>query len=119
MYGYNGIPNNRSNFRLLPSDNFTSRKQTLDWKTDSRRSAQPLPTINDTAFARSATPLIGDSVAKVDAGTQLVDQAGVTMDQIVESVRKVAAIMVEINASSRTRPPASKRSAAPSPAWTR
>ncbi|RJG11649.1 methyl-accepting chemotaxis protein [Massilia cavernae] len=53
------------------------------------------------AAAKEIKELIGDSVAKVEAGSQLVDQAGVTMDQIVESVRKVAAIMAEINASSR------------------
>ncbi|MBZ2208785.1 methyl-accepting chemotaxis protein [Massilia soli] len=53
------------------------------------------------AAAKEIKELIGDSVAKVDAGSQLVDQAGVTMGQIVESVRKVAAIMVEINASSQ------------------
>ena len=48
------------------------------------------------AAAKEIKELIGDSVAKVDAGTVLVDEAGVTMAQIVESVRKVQAIMVEI-----------------------
>ena len=48
------------------------------------------------AAAKEIKELIGDSVAKVDAGTALVDEAGVTMAQIVESVRKVQAIMVEI-----------------------
>jgi methyl-accepting chemotaxis protein len=51
--------------------------------------------------AKEIKGLIGDSVAKVNAGTALVDQAGLTMGQIVESVRKVADIMVEISAASQ------------------
>ncbi len=51
--------------------------------------------------AKEIKELIGDSVTKVNAGTALVDQAGVTMGQIVESVRKVADIMVEISAASQ------------------
>ena len=50
--------------------------------------------------AKEIKELIGDSVAKVDAGSALVDQAGLTMGQIVDSVRKVADIMVEISAAS-------------------
>ena len=50
--------------------------------------------------AKEIKALIGDSVAKVNAGTALVDAAGLTMGQIVESVRKVADIMVEISAAS-------------------
>jgi len=49
------------------------------------------------AAAREIKQLIGDSVAKVDAGTALVDQAGTTMGQIVASVRKVHDIMAEIS----------------------
>jgi len=48
------------------------------------------------AAAKEIKELIGDSVAKVDAGSALVGEAGTTMAQIVESVRKVQAIMVEI-----------------------
>ena len=51
--------------------------------------------------AKEIKELIGDSVAKVDAGAILVDQAGTTMGQIVESVKKVADIMVEISAASQ------------------
>ena len=51
--------------------------------------------------AREIKELIGDSVAKVDAGSALVDQAGTTMGQIVASVRKVADIMVEISSASQ------------------
>jgi methyl-accepting chemotaxis protein len=40
--------------------------------------------------------LIGHSVAKVNAGTVLVDEAGATMEQVVGSVRKVHDIMGEI-----------------------
>jgi methyl-accepting chemotaxis protein len=48
------------------------------------------------AAAKEIKELIGDSVAKVNAGSTLVDEAGATMNQIVESVRKVHAIMAEI-----------------------
>jgi len=48
------------------------------------------------AAAREIKELIGDSVAKVNAGTALVDEAGATMEQIVASVRKVHDIMAEI-----------------------
>ncbi|HAV35592.1 MAG TPA: chemotaxis protein [Massilia sp.] len=48
------------------------------------------------AAAKEIKELIGDSVSKVNAGSALVDQAGVTMGQIVDSVKKVQDIMVEI-----------------------
>lgn len=51
------------------------------------------------AAAKEIKELIGDSVAKVSAGSALVDEAGVTMGQIVESVRKVQTIMAEITAA--------------------
>jgi len=53
------------------------------------------------AAAREIKELIGDSVAKVEAGGQLVDDAGHTMNEIVEAVKQAAAIMGEISASSR------------------
>ncbi|BBB65501.1 methyl-accepting chemotaxis protein I [Undibacterium sp. YM2] len=49
--------------------------------------------------AKEIKQLIGDSVAKVDAGTVLVDETGITMDQIVTSVKQVAEIMSEIAAA--------------------
>lgn len=49
--------------------------------------------------AKEIKQLIGDSVSKVDAGTALVDETGVTMDQIVTSVKQVADIMSEIAAA--------------------
>jgi methyl-accepting chemotaxis protein len=52
------------------------------------------------AAAKEIKTLIGDSVEKVDAGAKLVDQAGVTMEQIVKSVRSVTDIMGEITAAS-------------------
>jgi methyl-accepting chemotaxis protein len=48
------------------------------------------------AAAKEIKSLIGDSVDKVDAGTKLVDQAGATMEQVVESIRRVTDIMTEI-----------------------
>jgi methyl-accepting chemotaxis protein len=51
--------------------------------------------------AKEIKALIGDSVAKVDAGSALVDEAGATMTQIVASVRQVQAIVAEISAAGR------------------
>ncbi|MGZ3158710.1 MAG: methyl-accepting chemotaxis protein [Burkholderiaceae bacterium] len=51
--------------------------------------------------AKEIKALIGDSVEKVDAGSKLVDDAGVTMGQIVTSVKQVADIMSEIAAASQ------------------
>ncbi|TCS38334.1 methyl-accepting chemotaxis sensory transducer with Cache sensor [Paucimonas lemoignei] len=53
------------------------------------------------AAAREIKELIGDSVEKVEAGTKLVDQAGVTMQEIVTSIRRVTDIMGEISAASQ------------------
>jgi methyl-accepting chemotaxis protein len=49
--------------------------------------------------AKDIKTLISDSVAKVESGTQLVSQAGATMDEIVDSVRRVTDIMGEISAA--------------------
>jgi len=49
------------------------------------------------AAAKEIKQLIGDSVSKIHAGTTLVDQAGTTMERIVESVRKVQDIMADIS----------------------
>ncbi|MYN47126.1 methyl-accepting chemotaxis protein [Pseudoduganella sp. FT93W] len=50
--------------------------------------------------AKEIKMLIDDSVEKVGAGTKLVGQAGVTMEEVVSSVRRVTDIMSEIaNAS--------------------
>ncbi|MCG2583715.1 methyl-accepting chemotaxis protein [Massilia sp. TS11] len=48
------------------------------------------------AAAKEIKALIGDSVGRVDAGTRLVDQAGATMSEVVDSVRRVTAIISEI-----------------------
>jgi len=44
--------------------------------------------------------MIGDSVLKVDAGARLVDQAGATMQEIVESIGRVTHIMSDIASAS-------------------
>jgi methyl-accepting chemotaxis protein len=54
-----------------------------------------------TSAAKEIKVLIGDSVAKVDQGANLVEQAGNTMAEIVESVRRAANIMNGITVSSR------------------
>ena len=46
--------------------------------------------------AREIKNLIGESVQKVQAGSELVSKAGATMHDIVDSVRQVTAIMNEI-----------------------
>jgi len=48
------------------------------------------------AAAKEIKELIDDSVAKVDAGTLLVDKAGRTMDEVVTSVKRVTDIIGEI-----------------------
>ena len=50
--------------------------------------------------AKEIKVLIDNSVEKVDAGSRLVDQAGVTMQEVVESIRRVTDIMGEISAAS-------------------
>ena len=52
------------------------------------------------AAAKEIKTLIDESVRNVDIGTQLVDEAGATMTEIVESVSKVTNIMAEIQSAS-------------------
>jgi methyl-accepting chemotaxis protein len=52
------------------------------------------------AAAREIRELIKDSVARVDTGSRLVGQAGSTMDEVVQSVKRVADIIGEIAAAS-------------------
>ena len=53
------------------------------------------------AAAKEIKILIDDSVDKVHHGTALVDQAGATMTEIVQSVSRVTDIMAEITAASQ------------------
>ncbi len=53
------------------------------------------------AAAKEIKTLIDDSVEKVGVGSQLVGQAGATMEEIVGSVQRVTDIMSEISAASR------------------
>ena len=50
--------------------------------------------------AKEIKSLIGDSVDKVEAGSQLVAEAGRAMDDIVERVRQVATLMTQISHAS-------------------
>jgi methyl-accepting chemotaxis protein len=52
------------------------------------------------AAAKEIKTLIGDSVEKVEGGTKLVDEAGKTMEEIVNAVKRVTDIMSEISAAS-------------------
>jgi methyl-accepting chemotaxis protein len=51
--------------------------------------------------AKEIKGLIGDSVAKVESGSKLVDDAGATMQDIVSQVKRVTDIMAEITAASQ------------------
>ncbi|MBI3727995.1 MAG: MCP four helix bundle domain-containing protein [Burkholderiales bacterium] len=51
--------------------------------------------------AKEIKTLIDDSVEKVNLGNKLVDEAGLTMDEIVTSIKHVADIMSEITAASQ------------------
>jgi hypothetical protein len=52
------------------------------------------------AAAKEIKELINASVEKVDAGSRLVDDAGVAMNEIVASVKRVVDLMSEISAAS-------------------
>jgi len=51
--------------------------------------------------AKEIKTLIDDSVAKVDTGSKLVEQAGATMTEVVASVRRVTDIVGEISSASQ------------------
>jgi methyl-accepting chemotaxis protein len=53
------------------------------------------------AAAKEIKDLITDSVSKVDAGSRQVNDAGRTMEEVVESVRKVTGLIAEITAASQ------------------
>ena len=50
--------------------------------------------------AKEIKSLIGTSVERVEQGTALVDQAGITMKEVVDSIRRVTDIVGEISAAS-------------------
>ncbi|MET0267702.1 MAG: Cache 3/Cache 2 fusion domain-containing protein [Duganella sp.] len=50
--------------------------------------------------AKEIKALIDDSVSKVDVGSRQVEQAGATMQEVVDSVRRVTDIMAEISSAS-------------------
>jgi methyl-accepting chemotaxis protein len=52
------------------------------------------------AAAKEIKQLITDSVNRVEQGTMLVDEAGVTMNEVVTSIQRVNDIMGEISAAS-------------------
>jgi methyl-accepting chemotaxis protein len=51
------------------------------------------------AAAKEIKTLIGASVERVDAGSKLVDEAGHTMDDIVQQVRRASDLIAEISAA--------------------
>ncbi len=51
--------------------------------------------------AKEIKELIDDSVGKVDSGARLVGQAGATMDEVVASFQRVAALVTDISNASR------------------
>jgi methyl-accepting chemotaxis protein len=52
------------------------------------------------AAAKEIKTLIDDSVGKVDTGSKLVEQAGMTMSEVVDSIKRVTDIMGEITTAS-------------------
>ena len=68
--------------------------------------------------AREIKTLIGASVEKVENGTQLVSEAGRSMEGIVAQVQRGSDLIGEIS-SATSRPPASARWARPSPSLAR
>ena len=52
------------------------------------------------AAAKEIRTLIMDSVAKVDAGGRLVEEAGATMQEIVQGIARVTDVMAEITSAS-------------------
>ena len=52
------------------------------------------------AAAKEIKTLIDTSVEKVDTGSRLADQAGATMQEVVDSIRRVTDIMAEISTAS-------------------
>ena len=55
------------------------------------------------AAAKEIKLLIGDSVDKVDIGSKLVREAGITMDDVVASVARVTDIMAHITSASQAQ----------------
>jgi methyl-accepting chemotaxis protein len=53
--------------------------------------------------AKEIKSLIGDSVDRVQAGSQLVSTAGTTMNEVVEGVQRVANIIADITQASSTQ----------------
>jgi methyl-accepting chemotaxis protein len=53
------------------------------------------------AAAKEIKILIDDSVSKVDVGSKLVQQAGITMEEVVASVKRVTDIVGEISSASQ------------------
>jgi len=53
------------------------------------------------AAAREIKGLIDDSVTRIDTGSQLVEQAGATMEQVVASVQRLTDVVAEISSASR------------------
>lgn len=51
--------------------------------------------------AKEIKELISESVARVETGSKLVNQAGTTMDEVVESIQNVTVTVAEISNSSR------------------
>jgi methyl-accepting chemotaxis protein len=53
------------------------------------------------AAAKEIKGLIDDSVEKVGNGSRLVEQAGITMNEVVQSVRRVSDVVAEISSASK------------------
>jgi methyl-accepting chemotaxis protein len=55
------------------------------------------------AAAKEIKALIDDSVAKTGTGSRLVEQAGLTMREVVQSIERVSAVVAEISTASQAQ----------------
>src|SRR5437773_12487556 len=92
-------PNNQSCTSCLNPRNFKKYSHIFPFAvvaTEVRNLAQRSATA-----AKEIKALIGNSVDQVDAGQQLVDTAGHTMQEIVDSIQRVAHVIGDISNASR------------------
>ena len=67
----------------------------------SRTSSPTWRAQHSAAAAKEIRQLISDSVGRIDAGSRQVAEAGKTMEEIVESVKRVNGLIAEISAASQ------------------